>query len=80
MKLSQFLSALTTANVSVDLVDMETGSVLATIQASSFSVLEDTIESREVKQWSIISLSHIKVVIGAVIEDTNTEPETPAEP
>lgn len=69
MKLSQFLSTLTTTNVQVDLVDLSSAALIATMQANSYSVLEDTIENREVMQWSIVSLTHIKVVIGEAVQD-----------
>jgi hypothetical protein len=68
MKLSQFLSALKTANVIVDLHDVTSSALIVSLRADGYSVLEDTIESREVVQWEIVGMTKIKAVLGEVIE------------
>lgn len=77
MTLAQFLSTLTSANVTVDLVDLNTSVVIASLLASSYSVLEDAIEAREVKQWSILSPTHIKAVIAPATPSVTTNEEEP---
>lgn len=67
MKLSQFLSKLTTNNVQVTLVDMETDATIADMKASGYTALDDTIENREVMQWSLISATHVKIVLGDTV-------------
>lgn len=67
MKLSQFLSKLTTTNVQVTLVDMETDATIADMKASGYTALDDTIENREVMQWSLISATHVKIVLGDTV-------------
>jgi len=64
MKLSQFLAALTTKNITIDLVDLTSNAEIASLKAESYAALQDNIENREVTQWSIISTSHIKAVLG----------------
>lgn len=63
MTLQEFLSTLTTTGVMVDLADLDSGSIIATLRADSYAVLEDTIEAREVRQWAILSPTHIKVTL-----------------
>ena len=63
MTLQEFLSTLTTTGVMVDLVDLDSGSIIATLRADSYAVLEDTIEAREVRQWAILSPTHIKITL-----------------
>lgn len=67
MKLSQFLSVLVTKNVTIDLLDLETGSTIASLKAESYAALDDAIEAREVKQWSILSNNHITATLGDAI-------------
>ena len=64
MTLVQFLSNLQTPNVTVTLVDLETNNEIATFKAAGYSVLDDTIEAKEVKQWTIVSASALRVVLG----------------
>lgn len=75
MKLQQLLATLTTENVQVSLVDMETGRELVQFKLSGYASLDDTIESREVMQWSIISATALKVVLGEILQTTN-DPNT----
>lgn len=73
MTLQQFLSALITPNVTVTLTDLNTGTEIASLKAATFSCLDDAIEAREVKQWTISSATAIRVVLASV-ETTTTEP------
>ena len=68
MTLKQFLTALQTANVTVTLVDLDTNVEIASLKAAGFESLDDEIEAREVKQWTIVSVSTIKAMLGAVVE------------
>ena len=68
MTLKQFLTALQTANVTVTLVDLDTNTEIATLKAAGFESLDDTIEAREVKQWTLSSVSSVKVILGEVVE------------
>lgn len=67
MKLSQLLSTLTGTEVTVTLVDLESGSNIAVIKSAGYEALDNTIENREVKQWSISGVTAIKVVLGEVL-------------
>ena len=68
MKLSQFVAALTSTEVQMKLVDLETNNEIATMKVAGYASLDDTVENREVKQWSINSTTSITIVLGAVIE------------
>jgi len=71
MKLKDFLAGLTSTNIQVTLTDLNSGNEIVTFKASGYASLDDTIEDREVKQWSIASVTTIKVVLGDVV---TTEP------
>ena len=71
MKLSEFLSTLTSSNVQVTLTDLNTNAEIITLKASGYASLDDSIENREVMQWSITSASAVKVVLGDTL---TTEP------
>lgn len=70
MTLAQLLSTLTTQNVTADLVDLNSGSVIASLRADSYAVLEDSIESREVRQWAMLSATHIKITLAPVATES----------
>jgi len=66
MTLKQFLETLvSTKDMDVTLTDLDSGNEIVTFKASGFESLDDAIEAREVKQWSIISLTHVKAVLAA---------------
>lgn len=67
MKLKDFLEALTTENVQIVLTDLDTGSVIADMKVAGFASLDDTIENRQVMQWSINSATSIKAILGAEV-------------
>ena len=71
MKLSEFLASLTSTNVQVTLTDLNTNTEIITLKASGYASLDDSIENREVMQWSITSASAVKVVLGDAL---TTEP------
>lgn len=80
MRLSQLLETLTSTGIQLTLVDLETNAEIVDMKVSGYPALDDTIEAREVKQWFILSATHIKVVIGAAVEEepeTNEEPQNP---
>ena len=68
MTLNQFLSTLTTTNAQVTLVDLDTNVELASFKASGYEILDDAVEAREVKQWSITSATAIKIVLAPATE------------
>ena len=68
MSLAQFLSTLTTVGVQVTIKDVVSGNEIAIIKAGGYSALDDTIESRTVAQWSVVSTSQITVLLNAVEE------------
>lgn len=81
MNLRQFLSTLTTPNVQVKLVDADTDKDMLTFFAAGYENLDDTIETRPVKFWSIISTTSIKVILSpAVVDNTTTTPTTDTTP
>ena len=71
MKLGEFLAGLTTPNVLVVLTDLNSGNEIITLKAAGYESLDDSVENREVKQWSISNASTVKVVLG---ETLTTEP------
>ena len=77
MTLRQLLITLSTANVNAILIDLDTNNEITTIKASGVDSLEDALEARPVKFWSIISTSQVKVVLGQTVE--NTTDTTPTE-
>lgn len=68
MKLGDFLKALAgSAQIMVAITDHNTSASIAIITADSYASLEDTIESREVKRWTIVSAAKIAVELGDVV-------------
>lgn len=70
MTLSQFLSTLSTANVQVKLIDFDTNKEILTFYADGYENLDDAIEGRPVKFWSIISTTSIKVILAPAVTET----------
>ena len=76
MKLGDFLKALAgSAQVQVSITDHNTSAQIATLMADGYASLEDTIENREVKRWTIVAATKITVELGDVIE--NNDPSNP---
>ena len=68
MKLGDFLKALAgSAQVMVTITDHNTSAGIAVIEADSYASLEDEIESREVKRWTIVGANKITVELGDVV-------------
>lgn len=63
MTLAQFLETLTSTGIQLTLVDLNTNDEIVDMKVSGYPALDDAIEAREVKQWFILSTTHIKVVI-----------------
>ena len=84
MNLRQLLTTLSDTKVNVKIVDLDTDNEIVSINAAGVDSLDDTIEARPVKRWSIVSTTQIKVVLDAPIvqetptttEPTTTEPAT----
>ena len=74
MNLTQFLSKLTSANIQVTVEDLDTGAEIVSIKSNGYGALDDSVESREVMQWSIVNASHIRVVLGGVLTTETEEP------
>lgn len=79
-KLSDFLSTLTTKDVQATLIDTDTESVLVVLKAEGYASLDDTIENRAVKKWSIQSSSAITIILGDAVENNASEPNNEPEP
>lgn len=73
MDLTKLLGTLTNDGMQVILYDLNTNKKIVTIDTSGYDALDDTIQAREVKQWAILNTSTLKVVLGDVIEDTQTD-------
>lgn len=67
MNLSQFLSKLTSGNVQITVKDLESGSEIINLKASGYTALDDALEAREVMQWSVVTATHIEVVLGEAL-------------
>ena len=67
MKLSDFLSKLTSTGIQLTIVDMETDVEIASMKASGYTALDDDVQNREVMQWSLISATHVRIVLGDAI-------------
>ena len=65
MKLSDILSTLTTANVTVVVKDLTSGAEIVSMKASGYANLDDTLENRVVAQWQIASATQIVILLEA---------------
>jgi len=73
MKLNDFLSSLTSTSIQVTIVDLNTNTEITSMKASGYASLDEGILNREVKQWSVMSTTAIKVILESA-ETTTTEP------
>ena len=71
MTLSEFLSTLTTANVTATVKDVTSGTELISLKASGYANLDDTIESRTIAQWQITGSTQIVVLLNSTEEVTD---------
>ena len=72
MTLSEFLAALKTDNVTVTIVDHTTSNEIVTIKAAGYASLDDTIENREVQQWTIVNANAVRVSLATATQGTGT--------
>ena len=63
MKLSDILSTLTTANVTVVVKDLTSGAEIVSMKVSGYANLDDTLENRTVAQWQIASATQIVILL-----------------
>ena len=75
MTLKKLLETLKTKNVLVTVFD-DSENEICKIYADGIDALDDTLEKREVSKWYIKGAAVLEVIVGEVIEDTQTEPDT----
>ena len=80
MDLAKLLETLTNDGMQAILYDLNTNKEIVSIKASGYGALDDTIEKREVKQWGILNTSTLKIVLGDVIEETQTQADPTGDP
>lgn len=81
MNLRQLLTTLSDTKVNVKIVDLDTDNEIVSINAAGVDSLDDAIEARPVKRWSIVSTTQIKVVLDApIVQETSTTEPTTTEP
>ena len=79
MKLRDIVSALTTREVKVTVLDG--GAEIIKFFSEGYAGVESEILDRDVSKWDITSASSISIFLAAVPNTTPTEPETnPTEP
>lgn len=64
MTLLQLLTALTTQNVAVSVVDGETDEVIIDFKSQGIAGVEGDVSARPVRKWKIIGAQAIEVTIG----------------
>lgn len=69
MTLEQLLSTLTSLNVTATIYDSDGKTVLSEIKTNTYASLEDTLEARTVKEWSIKGSYTITVILDEVQEE-----------
>ncbi len=74
MTLRQLLSTLTSLNVTATIYDSDGKTVLSEIKTNTYASLEDTLETRTVKEWAIKGQFVILITLNEVQE--TSEPET----
>lgn len=67
MTLQQFLSALQTPNAMVSVIDLDTNAEIVNLKAQGFASLDESIIEREVKQWTIVGVTSVRVVIAQIV-------------
>lgn len=79
MKLSDFLAALRTNNITVTINDLQ-DKLVCKIDAASYSALSDDLENRIVNRWNINGATSISVVLNDAVAETELETEPTTEP
>lgn len=81
MTASEFLSTLTNKDAEVTLVDNDTEEVVVSLKAGGYASLDDTLESRAIKKWTVKNSSEITAVLGdAVTTEPSSDPSDPSDP
>lgn len=75
MTLRQLLSTLTSLNVTATIYDSDGKTVLSEIKTNTYASLEDTLEARTVKEWTIKGQFVILITLDEV-QETSQAPET----
>ena len=65
MSLNDFLSTLNGKDITVTLVDSDGKTELITFKAAGYSSLEDTLEARTVKEWTVKNPVGLRVILEA---------------
>lgn len=73
MKLSDFLSALRTNNVTVTVNDLQ-DKLVCKIDAASYSALSDDLEARTINRWQIVGATALLVVLNEADNSNNSDP------
>lgn len=79
MKLSDFLAALRTNNITVTINDLQ-DKLVCKIDAASYSALSDDLENRIVNRWNINGATSISVVLNDAVAETEPETDPTTEP
>ena len=65
MTINEFLSTFNAKDIQVSLIDSDGKTELITFKASGYASLEDTLEARTVKEWTIATPVLVKVILEA---------------
>lgn len=65
MTVNEFLSTLNAKDIQVTLIDSDGKTEIITFKAPGYASLEDTLEARTVREWSIGSPISLKVILDA---------------
>lgn len=65
MTLNEFLSTLNAKDVQVSLIDSDGKTEIITFKATGYASLEDTLEARTIREWTISSPILVKVILEA---------------
>jgi len=68
MTLSEFLSTLTTTNVTAVIKDVTSGTELISLKVSGYASLDNALESRTIAQWKIVGATQIEVLLNSTEE------------
>ena len=80
MKLSDFLSALRTNNVTVTVNDLQ-DKLVCKIDAASYSALSDDLEARTINRWQIVGATALLVILNEADNSNNSDPgNDPSDP
>ena len=66
MTLQNFLATLQTPNAMVSVIDLDTSVEIVNLKAQGFASLDESIINREVKQWTIVGVTSVRVVVAQI--------------